>query len=425
MKKPLFIRNANQLITMRSNSNVPMKKNEMNNLEIIENGSIWIDKGKIVYIGEDSEVLKKVSDRLYESTIIDATGKLVTPGLVDSHTHLIYGGSREKEFEMRLDGASYMDIMNAGGGIHRTTTDTRSSSQNDLYEQALSRLNSSLLYGTTSIEIKSGYGLTTENELKQLQVAKRLNNTHPIEVTSTFLGAHAVPVEYEGAPDDYVNYIINDMLPIVSKNNLAEFIDVFCEKDVFTTEQSKKILKAGKQHGLIPKIHADEMVPSGGAEVAAEVGAISAEHLLQVTDEGIKKMIENDVIAILLPGTPFMLKLKPANARKMIDKGLSVALSTDNNPGTSPTESLPFIMNLGCLTMNMTPAEVLAATTINAACAINKHDKIGSLEIGKQGDVVLFDADSYSFLQYKFGMNLVDTVVKNGEIVVKNKTLTY
>lgn len=317
-----------------------------------------------------------------------------------------------------------MEIMNAGGGIHATTRATQKASFSELYEQSKPRMDQFLLHGVTTIEAKSGYGLTVEDELKQLEVAKKLHEDHPLDLVSTFMGAHAVPMEYKDNPDEFVDYVINDMLPIIAEKELAVFNDVFCERGVFTPEQSKRILEAGKKYNLIPKIHADEIEPYGGAELAAEVGAISADHLLKASDEGIKQMAEKGVIGVLLPGTAFFLMAEYARARKMIDSGVPVALSTDANPGSSPTISLQFIMNLGCLNMGMTPEEVITATTINAAHAIGQAEMIGSIEEGKVGDLTIFNVPNYLMLSYHYGMNHVDTVIKRGIPVVNNKQLS-
>ena len=351
-------------------------------------------------------------------SVTDATGYLVTPGLVDPHTHVAYGGSREREFEMRLEGATYMDIMNAGGGIHATTRMTREATEDELVEQSKKRLDSFLQHGVTTVEGKSGYGLDLENELKQLRVMKRLQQEHPIDLVPTFMGAHAVPMEYKGREDEFVELIIHEMLPAVAQEKLAVFNDVFCEVGVFTPEQAERILEAGKQYGLTPKIHADEIEPYGGAELAAKVGAISAEHLLKASDAGIQAMAVAGTVACLLPATALYLREQAAQGRKMIDEGVPVAISTDCNPGSSPTTSMPLVMNLACITMRLTPAEALTAATYNAAYAIQMEDKTGSLEIGKQGDVVLWDISNYQELQYLFGVNHVKAVWKKGEKVV-------
>jgi imidazolonepropionase len=423
--RPLFIRNASQLVTLAGSSTAPLVKEKMNELHIIENGSVWVEGGKIAAVGTDEELSQQFQERIAEAEIVDATGKTVTPGLVDPHTHFVYAGSRESEFAMRLSGATYMEIMNAGGGIHATTKATREASKETLYEESKRRLDQFLLHGVTTVEAKSGYGLSLEHEVKQLTVAKQLDETHPVDVVSTFMGAHAVPAEWKDNPDGFVRVIVEEMIPKVSELGLAEFNDVFCERGVFTPEQARTILEAGKAYGLMPKIHADEIEPYGGAELAAEVGAVSADHLLRASDEGIRRMAEKGVIAVLLPGTAFFLMTKSANARKIIDAGVAVALSTDCNPGSSPTVSLPLIMNLGCLQMGMTPAEALAAVTINAAHAINRGHEIGSIEVGKKADLVLFDVPNYMQLIYHYGMNHTDTVVKNGRVVVKSGRICY
>jgi imidazolonepropionase len=417
--KPLLLRHAKQLVTLQGSSESPLTKEAMNQLHIIENGSVWIEEGQIKMVDQDEVVISHYRERLDEAEIIDATGKLVTPGLVDPHTHLVFAGSREHEFEQRLQGASYMEIMQAGGGIHSTTRSTQNADEDQLYNESIKRMERFLLHGVTTVEAKSGYGLTLEHELKQLRVARRLHEQHPVDLVSTFMGAHAVPAAYKEDPDQFVRIVVEEMIPAVAQSGLAEFNDVFCEKGVFTPEQSERILEAGKKHGLIPKIHADEIEPYQGAELAAKVGAISADHLLRASDQGIQQMAEKGVVAVLLPGTAFFLMAQSANARKMIDAGVPVALSTDRNPGSSPTESLPLIMNLGCLHMKMTPAEVLVATTINAAHAVNRGKQIGSIEVGKQADLVLWDAPNYVYLQYNFGVNLVHTVIKHGEVVVE------
>ena len=423
MSSITYIKCASQLITVRGGTKEPKRAQEMSDIGIIEHGSVVVENGRIAFVGSDVEAER------YEHTLnghintIDAAGKIVTPGLIDPHTHIVFGGSREKELEMRLNGAKYIDILKAGGGILQTTTSTREATEEQLIQETSKRLNRFLQYGVTTVEAKSGYGLTLEDELKQLRVAKKLNEKHPVDLVSTFMGAHAVPVEYKENPDEFVRLVIEEMIPRVAEENLAEFCDVFCEEGVFTVEQSEQILEAGKAYGLKPKIHADEIVQFGGAELAAKVGAVSADHLLQASDEGIKQMAKSGVIAVLLPGTAFFLMEKPANARKMIEAGVPVALSTDRNPGSSPTESLPFIMNLACLTMKMTPAEVLTACTINAAHAIGRADEVGSIEVGKKGDLVLFDAPNYQTLQYNYAVNLVDTVIKKGQVIVEGGVL--
>ena len=423
MSSIMYIKRASQLITVRGGSKEPKRAQDMSDIGIIEHGSVVVENGMITFVGSDVEAERYVHTLNGHINTIDAAGKIVTPGLIDAHTHIVFGGSREKELEMRLNGAKYIDILKAGGGILQTTTSTREATEEQLIQETSKRLNRFLQYGVTTVEAKSGYGLTLEDELKQLRAAKKLDERHPIDIVSTFMGAHAVPVEYKENPDEFVRLVIEEMIPRVVEENLAEFCDVFCEEGVFTIQQSEQILEAGKRYGLKPKIHADEIVQFGGAELAAKVGAVSADHLLQASDEGIKQMVKSGVIAVLLPGTAFFLMVKPANARKMIEAGVPVALSTDRNPGSSPTESLPFIMNLACLTMKMTPAEVLTACTINAAHAIGKADEVGSIEVGKKGDLVLFDAPNYQTLQYNYAVNLVDTVIKKGQVIVEGGAL--
>ncbi|MFB7642085.1 imidazolonepropionase [Peribacillus butanolivorans] len=423
MKSIKYIKRASQVVTVKGGSKEPKRGQAMSDIGIIENGSVIIEDGTITFVGSDAEAEQYISTIDGKVSTIDASGKVLTPGLIDPHTHLVFAGSREKELEMRLNGAKYIDILKAGGGILQTTTSTREASEEQLIEESLKRLNRFLQYGVTTVESKSGYGLTLEDELKQLRATKRLNEQHPIDLVSTFMGAHAIPVDYKENPDEFVRLVIEEMIPKVAEENLAEFCDVFCEEGVFTIEQSERILEAGKNFGLKPKIHADEIVQFGGAELAAKVGAVSADHLLQASAEGIKQMAESGVIAVLLPGTAFFLMEKPADARKMIESGVPVALSTDRNPGSSPTESLPFVMNLACLTMKMTPAEVLTACTINAAHAIGRADQIGSIEVGKKADLVLFDAPNYQTLQYNYAVNLVDTVLKSGKVIVEGGIL--
>ncbi|MEL4026971.1 imidazolonepropionase [Lysinibacillus endophyticus] len=418
MTKPIWIKHAAQLATLASEKSGPRIKEEMSNLGLIEDGSLWIEDGIIQAVGTTKELEERYFNKLHQAEIVNASNHLVTPGLVDPHTHVVYGGSREHEFEMRLEGATYMDIMDAGGGIHATTRMTREATEEELIAQTTRRLDSFLAHGVTTIEGKSGYGMNLETELKQLRVMKKLQEQHPIDIVPTFMGAHAVPPEFKGREDEYVDHLIQDMLPVVATEKLAEFNDVFCEKGVFTPEQSERILEAGKLFGLTPKIHADEIEPYGGAEIAAKIGAISAEHLLKASDEGIQAMAKAGTIACLLPATALYLREEAAKGRKMIDEGVAVAISTDCNPGSSPTTSMPLVMNLACISMRLTPAESLTAATYNAACAINRQDLVGSLEVGKQADIVLWNTKNYQELQYLFGVNHVKAVWKKGIKVV-------
>ncbi|MEX2104914.1 MAG: imidazolonepropionase [Bacilli bacterium] len=423
MGKFTYIKNAAQIVTVSGSNAQPKKGKSMSELYVIHQGGIVIEDDRIVFVGADAEAQDYVDGLEGTPYLIDAAGKTVTPGLVDPHTHLVFAGSREQELEMRLNGATYIEILQNGGGILYSTTQTRAATEEQLFAESKKRLDNFLKHGVTTLEAKSGYGLTVEDELKQLRVARALNESHAIDLVSTFMGAHAVPLEYKANPEEFIRIVIEEMLPKVAEEKLAVFCDVFCERGVFTVEQSERILEAGKKWGLIPKIHADEIVSFGGAELAARIGAISADHLLKASDQGIEMMAKAGVVAVLLPGTAFFLMEEPANARKMIESGVAVALSTDRNPGSSPTESLPLIMNLACLNMRMTSAEVITACTINAAYAIGRADAIGSIEVGKKADIVLFNAPNYVFLQYNFGVNLVDTVLKNGTVVVEGGVL--
>lgn len=400
----LLITNAEELITLQG-PNHPRTKKEMNELGIIRHGMLAIDDGKIVDVGTDLEYNAK--------KVIDATGKIVTPGFIDPHTHLVFGGSREFELDWKLHGLSYMDIKKKGGGIDYTVSHTRKDSFESLYQQSKRRLDTMLTYGTTTCEAKSGYGLNVETEQRILDIQNQLNKDHTVDIISTFLGAHAIPKEM--SDEEYVDLVINEMIPIAQ--NRAQFCDVFCEKGFFSVDQSKRILEAGKKAGLIPKIHADELVDTGGGMLAAEVGAISAEHLLKTNDKSMKKMAEKQVIGVMLPGTPFSLMMNEyAPARRMIDTGVPIALATDLNPNCY-VENMQFMMQLGCFNMKMTPSEALTAATFNAACAIKQQDLIGSLEVGKQADVIVLDVSNYQMIPYHFGINHVNTVIKKGEIV--------
>ena len=397
----LLITNASELLTLKGPKK-PRTKKQMQRLSIITNGSIAIRDGLIVDVGRN---LRYKSDE-----IIDASRKLVMPGFVDPHTHVVFAGSREFELDLKLAGVPYMEILKRGGGIFYTVNKTRKASSIQLLQQSKKRLDTMLSYGTTSCEAKTGYGLDVQTEIKMLKVQKKLQESHPMDLVSTFLGAHAIPKDQRA--DEYIRTVITEMIPKIK--DLARFCDVFCEKGVFTVAQSKKILDTGKQYGLIPKIHADEIVDTGGASLAAEVGAISADHLLMSSETGLRAMAQNGVIGVLLPGTPFCSMMQRyAPARQIIDCGVPVALGTDLNPNCW-TESMQLIIQLACLKMQMTPAEAVTAATFNAACAIGRQDQIGSLEVGKQADCIILDCPNHQFLPYHFGVNLVETVVKKG-----------
>ena len=421
MKADLILKNIGKLVTMQGSSSFRVKE-EMNKINIIENAYIAVKNGKILAIGVGDEFGNLCGD---DTKIHDAEGLLVTPGLIDSHTHLIHGGSRENEFSMKLNGVPYKEILNNGGGILRTVKATKEASEEALYKKAKKSLDRMLEFGVTTVEEKSGYGLELNTEIKQLEVARVLDKNHPVDLVHTFLGAHAVPEEYKENHKAYIDILVDVMMPKIKDMGLAEFCDVFCEEGVFTIEESEYILQKAKEMGYKLKIHADEIESLGGAELAAKLGCVSADHLMAASDEGIKMMAENNVVANILPATSFNLNKNYADCRKMIDMGAIVSLSSDYNPGSCPSENLQLVMQLGCLHLKMTPNEVLTAVTINAAYAIDRADKIGSIEVGKNADFVVFDARNVEYLMYHFGINHTKKVYKNGNLVVDNKVVVY
>ena len=413
--KNLIIKNASQVVTCSGFAG--KRGREMNDLHVIEGGTVVVTNGRISHVLRAGEPLP-VDEAGY--TVIDATGKALLPGFVDPHTHFVFGGYREEEFSWRMRGDSYMEIMNRGGGIVNTTKATREASEDELFEVGRRRLDAMLRLGITTVEGKSGYGLDRDTEMKQLRVMRRLNVSHPADIVSTFMGAHATPAEWKGREDEFIDFNIREMFPLVAKEGLAEFADIFCEKDVFTIEQSRRYLQAAREQGFKLKIHADEIVQFGGAELAGELHCASADHLLQASDAGIRAMADAGVVATLLPLTAFSLRETFARGREMIDAGCMVALATDLNPGSSFSASVPLLFALACIYMKLSPEEAVTAFTINSAAAIDRADRIGSIDVGKQGDLVLLQFPSYKFLPYHVGMNIVDTVIKQGEVVVKN-----
>jgi imidazolonepropionase len=418
MRKNLIIKNAAQLVTC---SGFKAKQGkEMSNLHVIENGALVIENGTIRSVGKTNDILKDFNDKenkIREFNVIDAAGKAVLPGFVDSHTHFVFGGYRAEEFSWRLRGDSYMDILERGGGILSTVKATRAAKKETLIKTGMQRLNSMLSFGVTTVEGKSGYGLDLKTEVKQLEVMKELNRRHPIDVVSTFLGAHALPEEYKGRADAFIDDIIENVLPVVIDENLAEFCDVFCEKNVFSIKQSRRLLLKAKENGLNIKIHADEIERLGGAELAAEIGAVSADHLLQASDKGINSIAKAGVVATLLPGTAFCLKEPYAKGRYMIDNNCAVALASDLNPGSCFSESIPLIFALASLYMNIGTEEAITALTINGAAALGREDTIGSLDTGKYGDVIILKYPSYQFIPYHVGISTVEKVIKRGRLV--------
>ena len=413
MGKKLLIKNAAELVTCRGKA--PKSGEAMADIGIINDGAMWIEDGVIRRVGTTAEVLSGIDAA--EAEVLDAAGRCVLPGFVDPHTHFLFAGNRAEEFSWRLRGDTYMQIMERGGGIVNSVRATREATKEELTKVGWQRLCSMLSFGVTTVEGKSGYGLDAATEIKQLETMAELNRTHVVEIVPTFMGAHATPPEYKGRTDEFVEYLLHQVLPIVAKSKLAEFCDIFCEKGVFSVDQSRKLLTAAQGLGMRAKVHADEIVSFGGAELAADIGAVSAEHLLHASDEGIRRMSEAGVIAVLLPATAFCLREPYARARFMIDHGVPVALATDFNPGSCFTESIPLVIALAALYMQMSPAEIVTALTINAASAVGRDDRIGSLEVGKQADCIVLSHPSHLYLPYHAGVNCVETVVKRGQIV--------
>jgi len=419
MKATLIVKNAAQVVTSKGASQAPLHGAWQCELLVIEDGAVAVNGDKIIAVGTTEEVLSKVvADD--ETRVVDATGQVVLPGLVDPHTHVVFGGSREHELALKLEGVPYLEILARGGGILSSVEATRAASLEELTAAGIKYCLQMLAQGTTTAEAKSGYGLSAEAEIKTLQAVRQVDMAQPVDLVPTFLGAHAVPREYREEPDRYLDLVIEEMLPVVAEQNLARYCDVFCEQGVFSVEQSRRVLNAARRLGFELKIHADEIVPLGGAELAAELGAVSADHLLVVSETGIQRMAEAGVIAVILPGTTFYLREDHyAPARKMIEQGVPVALATDFNPGSSPNNNLQLIINIACLYLRMTPAEVINAITINAAHAVGRAAQVGSLEEDKQADIVIFDAPNFDYLAYRYGTNLVSRVIKNGRIVVE------
>ena len=418
MNGNLILKNAAELVTC---SGFEAKKGkEMADLHVINDGAVIIKEGVIEAAGRTRDIekqFKKTGSDHSDFDIIDARGKAVLPGFIDSHTHLVFGGYRAEEFSWRLRGDSYMEIMQRGGGIVNTVNATRQASAEELMQSGIKRLDSMLSLGVTTAEGKSGYGLDRDTEIKQLEVMAHLDQIHYVDVVPTFLGAHAVPEGYRGREDAFIDFLTRDVMPPVADRKLAEFCDIFCEKNVFSVEQSRRLLTRAKDLGFKLKLHADEIVQLGGAELAAELGAVSADHLLQASDKGIKDMAAAGVVATLLPATAFSLKEPYADGRKMIDSNCAVALATDFNPGSCFTESIPLIFVLANLYMGITIEEAVTALTINGAAAINRAYRIGSIDVGKTGDVIILEFPSYKFIPYHIGVSCVEKVIKNGNLV--------
>ncbi len=415
MYADLLIHSAQLMATLRGYSEGPACGEGMSEIGLIEDGAVAIREGKIVAVGTTEEV-RAGGWAGPDTRQISALGKVVTPGFVDPHTHVLYAGSRENELSLKLKGVPYLEILKQGGGILSTVRSTKLATDEEIKAQTSRRLRTMLSMGTTTVEAKSGYGLMVEEELRALRLIHELDGEQAVDLVSTFMGAHAVPPGY--SEEEFTNYIVDVMLPQVAVEDLAKFCDVFCEPGVFSLESSERILVKAKELNFKLKMHADELASAGGAELAAKLGVISADHLLQASDEGIAALARQGVIAVLLPATSFNLaKNSYARAREMIRAGVPVALATDSNPGSSPTESMPLVITLACLYLRLTPEEALAGCTINAAHAIGRANQVGSLEVGKQGDVLILDIPNLNYLPYHFGSNPVETVIKRGKVV--------
>lgn len=389
----------------------------MEELGIIEDGAVCVKDGTIVAVGPTREVVSKIDSS--HIPVLDCSGKVVMPGFVDSHTHLLFAGYREQEYFQRLQGTSYEEIQRSGGGILRTVRETRAASRQELLDHSKVILDTMLMHGTTTVEIKSGYGLNNESELRLLSIMGEMNDPHRIEVVPTFCGAHAIPEEYQGKEGEYVNLVVDEMLPAVGRQGIAEFCDVYCERGNFSPQHARRILQAGRALGLLLKIHADAFEYIGASDVALEAGVVSVDHLTKTPVNLIEKLAHTGAVGVLMPAFDFTLGYETyADARGMIEKGLPIALSTDLSPACM-TESMQFVIALACLKLGMTPEEAITAATVNSAYAVGRGEKIGTIEVGKQADILILEVSNYRFIPYHFGVNLVEQVIKQGVSVSK------
>ncbi len=410
----LLLKNIKQLVTVSSKGKPAKTGKDMRDLGILEHAGVFIEDGRFRWIGPSDRFDLKLHD---DDHTIDASDFVALPGFVDAHTHLVFAGSRENEFAMRADGKTYQQIAEQGGGILSTVQATRAATKKELKKLASKRLDAMLQHGTTTVEIKSGYGLEPDAEIKIMEAINELADEHFMNIVPTFLGAHAIPPEYKDRPDKYVDLVCERMLPYITKRHMARFCDVFCERGYFSVEQSRKILEKAQSLGIALKVHADELEPSGGSKLAAELNAVSADHLEHIDDQGIKQVKDASVVAVLLPGVSFFLNHSYAPARRLIDSGTSVAIASDFNPGSCMSFSMPMMMTIACTHMKMSPEEAIAACTLNGAAALKLSNIVGSVEVGKQADIVLYDIPNYRFLAYLFGTNHVKTVIKKGIIL--------
>jgi len=410
----LLIKNIKSLVQVVDNPGKWCAGNNMSGLNVLDNAYLYIKDGLISDYGK----MSNLPQNLMNGEVIDASGKLVFPSFCDSHTHLVYAGSREVEYIDKIRGLSYEEIAKRGGGILNSAKLLHNTSEDSLFEQALVRINEIIGMGTGAVEIKSGYGLTVEDELKMLRVIRRLKESTPLTIKSTFLGAHAFPAEYKSDTNKYVDLVISEMIPAAAAEDLADYIDVFCDRGFFTVEQTDRILMAGKKYGLRPKIHANELDFSGGIQVGIKYNALSVDHLEFTGEKEIETLLNSDTMPTVLPGASFFLGMKYAPARKMIEAGLPVALASDYNPGSSPSGNMKFIMSLGSVNLRMVPEEVINAVTLNGAYAMGVEDKLGTITRGKVANVFITkEIPGYEFMPYAYGSDLVDMVVLNGEVV--------
>jgi len=413
----LLITGVSQLLTLRGRG--PRRGKALSNLGIIEDGALLVRDGTIAEVGARAQVESLPEAR--DAELLDVGERVILPGFVDSHTHLIHAASRAEEYELKIAGASYEEIARKGGGILNSVKKLRAATTEALELRALSALKKFAAYGTTTLEAKSGYGLDLTSELTILGLHKRLQALQRIEIASTFLGAHTVPAEYRNKPNGterYISLLTETIIPGIGEARLAEFCDVFCDRGAFTVEQSKRILQAGRQWGMSPRLHAEQLSRTGATQLAVQLGAVSCDHLEHVNRADIRALAKSKTVATLLPGCDFHLGLKRyAPARDLIEAGAIVALATDYNPGTSPTVSMPMILSLACSQLRMTPAEAITATTINGAYALQREKKIGSLEVGKQADLAIFDVADYREIPYYFGVNTCWKTLKRGEVI--------
>lgn len=415
----ILIKNIKQLVQVEEQPKLRVCGRSMSKLETIKDAFLFIDKGKIVEFGKMSDLFQSsIADHQSSIKEIDAKDCMVFPSFCDSHTHLVYAGSREIEYIDKIKGLSYEEIAQRGGGILNSAKRIHDSSEEELVEQAMERLHEIMMLGTGAVEIKSGYGLTTEDELKMLSVIKKLKKLSPLTIVPTFLGAHAVPLPFRGRQGDYVDLIINEMIPMVASEGLADFIDVFCDKGFFTEEETDRMLIAGMKYGLRPKIHANELDYSGGIQLGVKYNALSVDHLEYTGDDEIKALLDSETMPTILPGAAFFLNMPLAPARKMIDAGLPVAFASDFNPGSSPSGNMQLVLSMACIMFRLTPEEAINATTLNSAYAMGISDTHGSIAKGKIANVFITKPIStYEFMPYAFGSNKVDTVILNGEVI--------